>query len=476
MTITEITAKTKQVRIRLPRGSQIQLPREAVDALAQDWVVTEHKNKNFTLKNLRTKASKQSLQHLMRHLLDLNLHAINDDPSLAMKVAHSLAAHHLPVVNGQERYRPGEGALICLEGGQFAENTWRCNGVTPDPLGSLQFYIEHLQRVMGEAEAEYFLDAIAFQMQSHLVHHKAANIKPQIGFVFCSEAQGVGKGTLAGHLTETLGDGPVKTCPSPQSLMDTNAPNLWKSSLLIIEEAETKVGAAFYRELKTKIGGIGFWAALKYKDVEPHEATAMPILLQNGYPYWLTAADRRMTVIKFSPFSEDKAEQAAYMSEVHNWWAANNGPGRLKHHLLTRDWEANGFSPSAHALRTDIFAEVINANQDDVVSDIQDLMENYRCARLWTTEDFNKVWDRHHMQASGLKRIKLQEAGLKATERLQVPKAPKAKARYWRRKDDILSSRGGARTITWIDDNGATQAQELSDALASRVVLDDWEQ
>ena len=80
------------------------------------------------------------------------------------------------------------------------------------------------------------------------------------------------------------------------------------------------------------------------------------------------------------------------------------------------------------------------------------------------------------MQASGLKRIKLQEAGLKATERLQVPKAPKAKARYWRRKDDILSSRGGARTITWIDDNGATQAQELSDALASLVVLDDWEQ
>lgn len=456
-----MTKKTDNILVHLHGGKgAISIEHKTYDRLLNDWVVSSFRNNNYVLKNLKTKAINQSMMHLMSDLL-VTIPEVKNDPDKSMLLARAIATRLYPL-NGQTIYAPGNpNNIIDIGNGQYCENIWRDNNVESNEKGDIQkVYVEHLENTIGKEEANYLLDLLAYQTQQHFIHRKIEGTKPQVAVVFASEAHGVGKGTFASHLQETLGNA-VIIAPSPEAIsFDKNAPSYWKASFLIVEEAETgtRLGKRFYKELKSKTGMDKFSAELKYQAVQEHIASAVPILSLNGNVgailHWLPPTDRRVFVTKWQAYSEDKENQANYIGKLRKWWAENDGAGQLKHLLLTRDWKANGFSPVAHALRTDAFEEATNGNSDDIIDAIIDYIEeaNSQGKRIFTTEDFGDIFRHYDISNNKIENIKLKEAGLVKTGRIQIPQAKQTKTKYWiSSKDNITHKVGHASTINGIN-------------------------
>tara|TARA_R110000796_G_scaffold85836_1_gene186042 strand:+ start:199 stop:1680 length:1482 start_codon:yes stop_codon:yes gene_type:complete len=427
-----------------------------------NWVITSYRNGQPILKHLALDKDGLSLQHLLAALINTG-YLTGQEGSTKMIDETRGVSKQLRRVVGKD-YRPAKGSIIKLTQGLYAENKWVDNGVKPvakddeDSVGHINFYVEHLERTIGKEETDYLLDLTAYQVQQHNVYDNLIDSKPQVACVFSSDAQGVGKSTHIKFLQEAIGETAVQVTSSPSSLMhDKSAPRYWASTFVVCEEAETTTtqGRRLYKELKAKTGMTKYEAEIKYENSSTHLATAVPILCLNGKVaatlHWIPNTDRRVFVTKWQPFSTDTKEQSQYMENIYELWEKYDGAGQLKHLLLTRDWEGNGFKQSDQAFKTEAFYEATRANSDDVLEEIKALVEsdghslNYqnphetRRAYIFSPNAFDEIFNRYHITNQAVRNIKLAEAGLVKTDEICIRGAQRNRAKYWVEENTVIT-------------------------------------
>ena len=411
----------------------------------RDWVCTGYSGSQLQLKNIKLDKGGLTLMHLMEALIDKDLITKGSDTTSMIEQAKRVA-NRLRVLSSGKAYRPNEGAIVKLDDGIYVENSWADNGVKGIVLekadsNNIQKYVTHLEQTIGKEEANYLLDLSAYQTQQHFLHGDLIEAKPQIACAFISEEHGVGKGTHVTFMQEALGISAVKTVAGTKALVfDKSNPQYWSSTFVVCDEAETtfREGVKFYQELKAKTGLTTYQAEIKYENSSTHYATAVPMILTNGKItsalHWLPTTDRRIFVTEWKRLFEDDQEQSDYMEGLRTWFYEHDGAGQLKHLLLTRDWEGNGFKPSNRAPKTEAFYKATQANSDDVIDEIKNLVEEFKSTRrkyIFNINAFDEIFDKFNIRDNRVRKNKLQEAGPVQTANIKIQEAQRTTGKYW---------------------------------------------
>ena len=418
---------------------------EILKQVQSDWVRTGHSGSQLQLRNIKVDKGGLQLMHLMSALIDNGYIDTNASSTQMIDIAKQVASG-LKVVTKGKAYRPDEQNIVKLSDGIYVENSWKDNNVKEiaydddDPNSINNVYVKHLEHTIGKEEASYLLDLSAYQVQQHFKHKQLTEAKPQIACAFISEEHGVGKGTHITFMQEALGESAVKVVAGYKALVfDKSSPQYWDTTFVVCDEAETtfKEGAKLYQELKAKTGLTTYEAEIKYENSSTFFATAVPMILTNGLVtsalHWLPRKDRHMFVTEWKRIKEDDHEQADYMEGIRNWFYNYDGAGQLKHLLLNRDWEANGFKPSNRALKTEAFHKATQSNSDDIVDDIKSVLLEWKSEDkfIYSPAAFDELFSNYNIHHSKIKKTKLIEAGLTQTGEIAINGASRKRAKYW---------------------------------------------
>lgn len=446
------------------------MPTEDFDTFCNDWAVIRADERSVELKCLIDDIGKQGLSALATVLLHKYRDQLKGNLTTAMQIARGLLPH-LKHLTGKQVYRPGTGRFVQTEQGLCHENLYANDGVNP-VQGDISIFRQHLTYVCGgEDRADYLLDVLAMHYQAHWAGDFSK--RPQVCFVIYSARQGIGKSKLATLLEKAFGKSAMQKAGSPAELQGTNGVNLWKRSVLIVEEAEGKEGGPLHRTIKAETGMDYQNKAVKFRDVEEHETLALLVMFSNPPPSFLPATNpcRRTNVFEADMGSMTDAEVDTWLSKLDNWVDNEGGAEAIAYHLLNRDHSANGLTYRTRNLRTQEFWACMRASSDEVTPAIMEELETLPEARLFHMDDFSNVWDMYHITDRNKRKEKLLAAGLKLHPDQKVKGARLKQATYWSRDGDVIvGGRGKEKYVSWRDpETNETYSLPAREVLAEKV-------
>jgi len=296
-------------------------------------------------------------------------------------------------------YRPDEDTLYRNEAGYLQCNDWRPAQIQPmdatTAFQKVQPFLNYLEDGFGE-HGQYIARFLAFKLQHPLK-------KPHV-ILYLYGGQGSGKTTIANIIEAVFGSRAISRVSDASQLGSMSAIDIWKRTLLIVEEVEVKTGSGIANTIKAMTGAEAADSHRKGEHFKQHLIPANLIMLSNNPPSLLDKDDRRFFVKRMAT----QPDPERYFSNFYHWLKEQNGLEAISGYLKNLD--VSDFNLSDRPPMT-MEKELAcgKATQQDIL-DALEIIELRPKKLLWLPSDFKDVFNNGNRVMHVLDEIGLEQA------------------------------------------------------------------
>jgi len=350
------------------------------------------------------------------------------------------------VTLSKDYYRPLQPPVI-NDNGRHHPNLWKATNNQPVlPTVDIYPFLHFLRRMMGNKNANYFLDLIAYKLQNRDKCHLE---KPHIACFFYNSKGGMGKSNVVKPVLEyVFGETAVSSVSKSDELSSGSSVDLWRREWLFVSDTNVKLNSDTYTMLKGYTGDSKTWSSPKHMQFADYEIPANLIMFGNSPPNFLEQEDRRFFISNFSSEWETAEAKEDYFVELIHWLKEDGGYNAINCYLLNRD--ISHFSLAQHAPDNEEKLQALEASSCPVVQEIKLAIASKPHKPYWATEEFQHLMIKFRVGESAMK-YKMQKADLQVTARAKYKDSKNGEASQkitlWLRPDTHLAKRSGVPPV-----------------------------